>query len=61
MLLRSNYSFFRPMDWVIRQLPEDTTSFNSKAISLRHCSADKVAPVWRRIFAGLLSAGKVDY
>ena len=49
------------MDWVIRQLPEDTTSFNSKAIGLRHCFADKVAPVWRRIFAGLLSAGKVDY
>ena len=49
------------MDWVIRQLPEDTTSFNSKAIGLRHCSADKVAPVLRRIFAGLLSAGKVDY
>ena len=49
------------MDWVIRQLPEDTTSFNSKAIGLRHYSADKVAPVWRRIFAGLLSVDTVDY
>lgn len=53
-------SFCRPTDLVAAKQQEGTTSFGSEARDLRRYFRDRVVRVLKRIFVGLVSAGRVD-